>query len=90
MQLLGRSTESFAGEVGDYYQVSFDTEDPGKDSTDPSGPDRRCLIIQCQFETLDDGQCYVETNNHGYVGHLHVRLTNFTPHASCLRDRAQT
>src|SRR5260370_34738959 len=27
-----------ASEAGDYYQVSFDTEDPGKDSTDPRGP----------------------------------------------------
>jgi len=64
--------------AGDYYQVSFDTEDPGEDSTDPRGPDRPYLIIQRQFETLDGGQCYVETHDHGYVGHFHVRLTNFT------------
>lgn len=67
-----------ASEAGDYYQVSFDTEDPGEDSTDPRGPDRPYLIIQRQFETLDGGQCYVETHDHGYVGHFHVRLTNFT------------
>jgi hypothetical protein len=41
-----------ASEAGDYYQVSFDTEDPGKDSTDPRGPDTPYLIIQRQFETL--------------------------------------
>jgi hypothetical protein len=23
-------------------------------------------------------QCYIETYDHGYVGHFHVRLTNFT------------
>jgi hypothetical protein len=67
-----------ASEAGDYYQVSFDTEDPGEDSTDPRGPDRPYLIIQRQFETLDGGQCYVETHDHGYIGHFHVRLTNFT------------
>src|SRR5258708_9595213 len=38
-----------ASEAGDYYQVSFDTEDPGEDSTDPRGPDRPYLIIQRQF-----------------------------------------
>src|SRR5258707_5116498 len=65
-------------EAGDYYQVSFDTEDPGEDSTDPPGPDRPYLIIQRQFETPDGGQCYVETHDRGHVGHFHVRLTNFT------------
>jgi hypothetical protein len=63
-----------ASEAGDYYQVSFDTEDPGEDR----GPDSPYLIIQRQFETLDDGQCYVETHDHGYVGHFYVRLMNFT------------
>ena len=41
-------------------------------------PDSPYLIIQRQFETLDDGQCYVETHDHGYVGHFYVRLMNFT------------
>jgi len=45
-----------ASEAGDYYQISFDTEDPGEDSTDPRGPDRPYLIIQRQFERLDDGR----------------------------------
>ena len=67
-----------AGEAGDYYQVSFDTEDLEKDGTHPSGPDGPYLIIQRQFEALDDGQCYVETHDYGYVGHFDVRLTNFT------------
>jgi hypothetical protein len=52
-------------EAGDYYQVSFGTKDPGKDSTDPNGPDRPYLVIQRQFETLNDGQCYVETQRNG-------------------------
>src|SRR5260370_35082564 len=33
-----------ASEAGDYYQVSFDTEDPGKDTTDPRGPNGPYLI----------------------------------------------
>jgi hypothetical protein len=67
-----------AGEAGDYYQVSFDAKDPGEDSSDPRGPDGPYLIVQRQFETPDDGQCYVETHDHGYVGHFHLRLTEFT------------
>jgi hypothetical protein len=67
-----------AGEAGDYYQVSFDAEDPGEDSSDPRGPDGSYLIVQRQFETPDGGQCYVETHDHGYVGHFHLRLTEFT------------
>jgi hypothetical protein len=42
-------------EPGDYCQVSFDTEDPVENSTDPRGQDRPYLIIQRQFETLDGG-----------------------------------
>jgi hypothetical protein len=67
-----------AAEAGDYYQVSFDAEDPGEESTDSRGPDGPYLIIQRQFETPDGGQCYVETHDHAYVGHFHLRLTEFT------------
>jgi hypothetical protein len=38
-----------AAEAGDYYQVSFETEDPGDDATDPPGLDNPYLIIQRQF-----------------------------------------
>jgi hypothetical protein len=34
-----------AGEAGDYYQLSFDAQDPGEDSTEPRGPDGLYLII---------------------------------------------
>jgi hypothetical protein len=67
-----------AAEAGDYYQLSFDAEDPGVDSTEPRGADRPYLIIQRQFETPDGGQCYVETHDHGYVGHFHLKLTELT------------
>jgi len=34
------------------------------------------------------GNGYVETHDHGYVGHFHVRLTNFT--RTCLASRSAT
>ena len=68
-----------ATEAGDYYQVSFETEDPGDDATDPPGLDSPYLIIQRQFETPDGGRCYVETHDHGYVGHYRLKLIDFNP-----------
>ena len=68
-----------AAEAGDYYQVSFETEDPDDDATDSPGVDSPYLIIQRQFETPDGGRCYVETHDHGYVGHYRVKLIAFSP-----------
>ena len=68
-----------AAEAGDYYQVSFETEDPGNDAPDPPEPDSPYLIIQRQFETPDGGRCYVETHDHGYVGHYRLKLIDFSP-----------
>jgi len=68
-----------AAEAGDYYQVSFEAEDPGDDATDPPGLDSPYLIIQRQFETADGGRCYVETHDHGYVGHYRLKLIDFSP-----------
>ena len=68
-----------AAEAGDYYQVSFETDDPGDDATDSPGLDSPYLIIQRQFETPDGGRCYVETHDHGYVGHYRVKLIAFSP-----------
>ena len=68
-----------AAEAGDYYQVSFETEDPGDDVTDPHGLDSTYLIIQRQFGTPDGGRCYVETHDHGYVGHYPLKLVAFGP-----------
>jgi len=66
-------------EAGDYYHVSFETEDPGDDSTDPPALDSPYLIIQGQFETPDGGRCYVETHDHSYVGHYRLKLIDFSP-----------
>ncbi len=68
-----------ATEAGDYYQVSFETEDPADDATDSPGLDSPYLIIQRQFETPDGGRCYVETHDHDYVGHHRLKLIDFSP-----------
>lgn len=68
-----------AAEAGDYYQVSFQTEDPSDDAPAPPGLDSPYLIIQRQFETADDGRCYVETHDHRYVGHYRLKLIDFSP-----------
>jgi hypothetical protein len=68
------------GESGDeYFQVSFDTEDPSDDAFDPSGPDHPYLLIQRQFEDDDGGVCYIETHDHdAYTGHFRLKLIEFT------------
>ena len=71
-----------ATEAGDYYQVSFEMEDPAGDATDSTGPDSPYLIIQRLFETPDGPQCYIETHDHDYVGHYRLRLIEFRP--TCL------
>ena len=69
------------GESGDeYFQVSFDSEDPDDDAFDPAGPDHPYLLIQRQFEDDDGGVCYIETHDHDtYTGHFRLRLLEFTP-----------
>jgi len=68
-----------AAEAGEYYQVSFETEDPGDGATAPPGLDGPYLLIQRQFETPDGGRCYVETHDHRYVGHYRLKLIDFRP-----------
>ena len=68
-----------AAEAGDYYQVSFETDDFGDDASDPPALDSPYLVIQRQFETPDFGRCYIETHDHGYVGHYRLKLIDFSP-----------
>ena len=69
------------GEFGDeYFEVSFDSEDPGNDDLDLSGDENPYLIVQRQFEDGDGGVCYIETRDHDtYSGHFRLRLIRFTP-----------
>jgi hypothetical protein len=65
---------------GEYFQVSFDNEDPSDDDLDLSPPDQPYLIVQRQFEDDDGGVCYIETLDHDtYTGHYRLRLIEFTP-----------
>jgi hypothetical protein len=68
------------GESGDeYFQVSFDNEDPSDDDLDLSPPDQPYLLVQRQFEDDDGGVCYIETLDHDtYTGHYRLRLIEFT------------
>ena len=44
------------GEFGDeYFEVSFDSEDPGNDDLDLSGDENPYLIVQRQLEDGDGG-----------------------------------
>jgi hypothetical protein len=69
-----------SAEAGDYYQVSFETEDPADDATSSPGPDSPYLIVQRQFEAPDVRLCYVETHDdQDYIGRYRLRLIDFSP-----------
>jgi len=56
---------------GEYFEVSFDNEDPSDDDLDLSPPDQPYLLVQRQFEDDDGGVCYIETLDHDtYTGPL--------------------
>ena len=59
------------GEFGDeYFEVSFDSEDPGNDDLDLSGDENPYLIVQRQFEDGDGGVCFafeIARKDHKYV-----------------------
>jgi hypothetical protein len=70
---------SVAGSDDLYFQVSFDTQDPGED-LDLSAPLQPYLLVQRQFEDEDGGVCYIETHDPDtYAGHFNLRLLEFTP-----------
>jgi hypothetical protein len=74
-----------ASENGDYYQVAFENTDPAGDAADVHGPDSPYLLIQRQFEDPDGGECYVETHEEGYIGHLPVRAGRTMTRAKSLK-----
>jgi hypothetical protein len=62
-----------------YFQISFDTEDPD-DDPDLSAPLKPYLLIQRQFEDDDGGVWYIETHEPDrYAGHFRLRLVEFAP-----------
>lgn len=64
-------TRVSAGHEGDYYQVLFENEE-GHET-------RPYLLIQRQFEDIDDDFCYVETHDQDYRGHFRLELVEFSP-----------
>jgi hypothetical protein len=65
---------------GEYFQVSFDNEDPSDDDLDLSSLDQPYPLVQRQFEDHDGGVCYIETLDHDtFTGHYRLRLIEFTP-----------
>jgi hypothetical protein len=50
---------------GDNYQVLFEEDE----LTEGDGP---YLLIQRQFETDDDDECYIETHDRVYAGHFRL------------------
>ena len=57
-----QATYVSVGEFADqYFQVSFDTEDPGAD-LDLSASMKPYLLLQRQFEDYDGAVCYIETH----------------------------
>ncbi len=62
-----------------YFQVSFDTQDPA-DDFDLSAPLQPYLLVQRQFEDDDGGVCYIETHDPDtYAGHFRLHLVEFGP-----------
>jgi hypothetical protein len=75
-----QATYVSVGEFDDqYFEVSFDTEDPGADF-DLSAPMKPYFLIQRQFEDDDRGVCYIDTHEPDrYAGHFRLRLGEFAP-----------
>lgn len=73
-----RANHVSASEDGDYFQVAFETTDPAENAAHLDGRDSPYLLIQRQFEDPDDGRCYVETHDEGYIGHFRLRSIEFS------------
>jgi hypothetical protein len=63
---------------GDYYQLVFEPERTDQGYEHELAEARPYLLIQNQFEFIDDGQCYVESDDATYIGSFKLRLVEFT------------
>ena len=63
---------------GDYYHLWFGPEKSDEDQADPYEVRGPYLIVQCDFEMPDAGQCYIETHDESYIGHFPLRLTELS------------
>lgn len=62
----------------DYYQLWLGPTASEEGKTDPHEVTGPYLIVQRDFERPDDGRCYVETHDEGYIGHFRVRLAELS------------
>ena len=62
---------------GDYYQVLFDSDDRDGESVNPCDQPEPYLMLQKQFEFVDDGTCYIESDDEEYIGHFKIKLLEF-------------
>jgi hypothetical protein len=63
---------------GDYYQLWLGPEESDEAEADPYEVRGPYLIVQRNFEMPDDGRCYVETHDEGYMGHFRLRVTELS------------
>jgi len=77
MQLSAKTVSAVVS--GDYYQVVLDSDERDEDEIDPFGKPAPYLMLQRQFEFLDGGKCYVESDDEEYIGHFKLQLVEFTP-----------
>ena len=76
---------------GEYFQVSFDNEDPSDDDLDLSPPNQPYLLVQRQFEDDDGGVCYIETLDHDtYTATSACGSLSSHPYASPSRSPGRT
>jgi hypothetical protein len=72
MQFHANHVSTSVAVGGDYYQVMFEAEFESENDDSPY------LLIQRQFEDLDDDFCYVELHDRNYCGHFHLRRVDLT------------
>jgi|SRR5215831_6512796 len=61
-------------ERGPILQLIFEAQEDADNSGSPY------LLIQRQFEDLEDDLCYVETHDEKYIGHFILHRVEFTLH----------
>ena len=64
---------------GDYYQLTLDDEDVEEEQATQPEQSSPYVLLQRQFEMVDDGECYVESDDEDYIGHFRLKLIELTP-----------
>ena len=73
------AADVFVSAAGDYYQLHFLPKESYEEKSDPHEVRGPYLIVQKQFEMLDDGLCYIETHDEDYIGYFPLRLMEIGP-----------